>query len=78
MSADSEIHIEDGVVLKCDQSIKIFVQSLETKGIVNDGHAFILEDLGPVGLFVKKDCVAEIEEHVSDMLDLNHFEDGVN
>ncbi|EGD78647.1 hypothetical protein PTSG_01625 [Salpingoeca rosetta] len=70
-----EVHVERGIVLRCDMSIKTFVQALEARKIINNGNPFIIEDLGSFGLFVNRDCVEEIEGRVASMLDSNHFDD---
>lgn len=56
-----------------DTSIKMFIQHLEEDKVINGGQSFILADLGDEGVFVKKEALREIQSHVSDMLDANHF-----
>lgn len=56
----------------------MFVQSLESRKVINNGNPFIIEDLGSFGLFVNKACVKDIEARVADMLDTNHFADDLS
>eukprot|EP00056_Hartaetosiga_gracilis_P009039 m.129509 g.129509 ORF g.129509 m.129509 type:complete len:91 (-) comp13048_c0_seq2:3788-4060(-) len=66
------VHIEKGTVLQCDSAIKVYLESLN-EDLGPDG--FIIEDLGELGLFVKREKVSDLEEKVEKMLDSNHFDE---
>lgn len=67
--------IKRGVVVECDETIKTYIQHLSVNKKPPFGREFILEDLGPVGVLVPKDCEADLKKAVTDMLDSNEYKD---